>query len=263
MSDYQTLEFFIDNQVAVIKLNRPTSANGISMLMAKELLQVAILCDENKDIRAALLTGNGKMFSAGGDLKDFAAFGENISDKIKELMEYLHASVSRFARMEIPLVIAVHGMAAGAGFSLARIGDIVYAAQSAQFLMAYTAIGLSPDGGSSFFLPRLIGIRRTQELMLTNRRLSADEALDWGIVTKVVADDEIYASALKTAHELAQGPTVAYAQVKKLLLSTTEKSLETQMELEADSMNAMTNTVDGKNGIQAFLAKQKPGFKGK
>jgi 2-(1,2-epoxy-1,2-dihydrophenyl)acetyl-CoA isomerase len=263
MSDYQTLEFSIDNYVAIIKLNRPAAANGISMLMAQELLQAATYCDENHAIRAVLLTGNGKMFSAGGDLKDFAAFGDNISGKIKELMVYLHASISRFARMDIPLVIAVNGMAAGAGFSLACIGDIVYAAQSSKFLMAYTAIGLSPDGGSSFFLPRLIGVRRTQELMLTNRTLTADEALEWGIVTKVIADEEMYAAALKTAQELAEGPTLAYAQVKKLLLSTAQESLETQMELEARGMGAMSNTADGKNGIQAFLAKQKPVFSGK
>lgn len=263
MAQYQTLEFSVDGNVAIITLNRPASANGISMLMAQELLQVATRCDENDEIRAVLLTANGKMFSAGGDLKDFAGFGDEISGKIKELMVYLHASISRFARMDLPLVIAVNGMAAGAGFSLACIGDIVYAAQSARFTMAYTGIGLSPDGGSSFFLPRLVGMRRTQELMLTNRMLSANEALEWGIVTKVVADEELHAAALKTAHELAQGPTLAYAQVKKLLLSTEQESLETQMELEARGMGAMSRTEDGRNGIQSFLAKQKPVFQGK
>jgi 2-(1,2-epoxy-1,2-dihydrophenyl)acetyl-CoA isomerase len=263
MSDYQTLEFTIEDAVAIIKLNRPNAANGINMLMAQELLQVATRCDENHAIRAVLLTGNGKMFSAGGDLKDFASFGDDISGKIKELMVYLHASISRFARMDIPLVIAVNGMAAGAGFSLACIGDIVYAAQSAKFLMAYTGIGLSPDGGSSFFLPRLIGVRRTQELMLTNRALSADEALQWGVVTKVVDDNAIYYEALKTAKALAQGPTLAYAQVKKLLLSSAQESLETQMELEARGMGAMSNTEDGKKGIAAFINKQKPTFIGK
>ena len=263
MSDYQTLEFSIENNVAIIKLNRPDSANGVNMEMAKELMQVAITCDDSKDIRAVLLTANGKMFSAGGDLKSFAAFGDKTSSKIKELMVYLHTSVSRFSRMELPVVVAVNGMAAGAGFSLACAGDLVYAAKSAKFTMAYTAIGLSPDGGSSFYLPRLIGVRRTQELMLTNRILTASEALEWGILTGTVADNVLYEEALNKAKELAQGPTLAYAQVKKLLLSSSQESLETQMELEARGMSAMSTTEDGKGGIQAFVNKQKPTFSGK
>lgn len=263
MSDYQTIEFAVENNVAIIHLNRPNSANGVNMQMAQELMQAAIICDESDDIRAVLLTGKGDMFSAGGDLKSFASFGEETPRKIKELMVYLHTSISRFSRMALPVIVAVNGTAAGAGFSLACAGDLVYAAKSAKFIMAYTAIGLSPDGGSSFYLPRLIGLRRTHELMLTNRCLTADEALDWGILTKVIADDALYHEALNMAKQLAQGPTLAYAQVKQLLLSSSQESLETQMELEARGMSAMSVTEDGKNGIQAFVHKQKPTFIGK
>ena len=216
MSDFKTLDFSINNNVAIITLNRPEAANGIDLTMAKELMQAAIICDESKEIRAVLLTANGKFFSAGGDLKSFAEFGEQVSAKIKELMIYMHSAISRFNRMDTPTVIAINGVAAGAGFSMACMGDIVFAAESAKFTMAYTAAGLSPDGAASYFLPRLVGIRRTQDLMLTNRRLTAQEALDWGIVTRVVADDDLYAEALAQAEQLAQGPTLAYGTVKQL-----------------------------------------------
>ena len=164
--------------------------------------------------------------------------------------------------MDAPVIIAVNGMAAGAGFSIACTGDIVYAAESAKFTMAYTAAGLSPDGSASYYLPRLVGLRRTQELMLNNRRLSAQEALDWGILTNVFADDDLYDEALKTATQLAQGPTKAYGTVKKLLLSSYQESLETQMELEAQGMGAMSSSLDGTEGIAAFLEKRRPKFSG-
>ena len=263
MSDYQTLEFRIENQVAIIKLNRPEAANGLNVEMAQELMQAAIFCEESDDVRAVLLTGNGKMFCAGGDLKTFAGYGDQLTAKIKELMVYMHSAISRFSRMDAPVVVAINGMAAGAGFSIAVSGDLVYAAESAQFTMAYTAAGLSPDGSASFYLPRLIGMRRTQELMLTNRRVNAQEALDWGLVTQVVADDEVYAQALATAEKLAQGPSRAYGTVKRLLQASFQESLETQMELEAQGMAAMSKTVDGQEGISAFVEKRKPSYQGK
>ena len=262
MSDFQTLDFSIANNVAIIKLNRPEAANGIDLTMAQELMQAAIICDESADIRAVLLTANGKFFSAGGALKSFADFGDQVSAKIKELMIYMHSAISRFNRMDTPCVVAINGIAAGAGFSIACMGDIVFAAESAKFTMAYTAAGLSPDGAASYFLPRLVGIRRTQDLMLTNRRLTAQEALDWGILTRVVADDALFDEALAQAETLAKGPTLAYGTVKQLLLSSSQESLETQMELEARGMGAMSKTVDGKEGISAFCEKRRPSFTG-
>ena len=260
---YQTLEFRIEDHVAIITFNRPEAANGIDLNLAHELMSAAIVCEDDSDIRAVLLTGNGKMFSAGGDLKSFAEFGEQTSAKIKELMVYMHSAIARFARMDAPLIVAVNGTAAGAGFSMACAGDIVYAAESAKFTMAYTAAGLSPDGSASYFLPRLVGLRRAQELMFTNRLLSAAEAKDWGILTDVVANDELFNTALKQAKKLASGPTLAYGSVKKLLMSSSQESLETQLELEAKGMGAMTKTEDGLEGIQAFCEKRRPVFIGK
>jgi 2-(1,2-epoxy-1,2-dihydrophenyl)acetyl-CoA isomerase len=221
--EYETLLFDVKDRVAKIVLNRPEAANVIDKTLAQALMQAAIRCDEEAEIRAraVLLTGSGRFFSAGGDLKAFAAGGEAISAGIKELTVYLHAAISRLARMDAPVVVAVNGTAAGGGMSLAVAGDLVVAAESAKFTMAYTAAGLSPDGSATYFLPRLIGLRRSQELMLTNRRLSASEALEWGLVSRVVPDADLLAEAEALARSLGQGPTRALGMVKTLRRSCT------------------------------------------
>lgn len=261
---YETILFDVEDHVARITLNRPDAANSINLTLARELMHVAIRCDEDPGIRAVLLTGAGsKMFSAGGDLKGFASVGDKISSVLKEITIYLHAASSRFARMDAPLVTAVNGVAAGAGMSLAVSGDMILAAASAQFTMAYTAAGLSPDGSATYFVPRLIGLRRTQELLLTNRRLSADEAMDWGLVNKVVPDTDLMNQAETLARSLAGGPTLAFGSVKKLLNESFSGTLETQMELEARAIAQMATTTDGREGIAAFVEKRRPNFIGR
>lgn len=263
MADYQTLLFAIEDGVATITLNRPDAANGINLLMAQEWADVTTRCDEDRAVRAVLITGSGKMFCAGGDLKSFAGLGAGIGAGLKELTMYLHAGISRLARMDAPVIVAVNGTAAGAGFSLAVAGDLVLAAESAKFTMAYTAAGLSPDGSSSYFLPRLIGLRKTQELMLTNRRLNAQEALEWGLVNRVVADTELLTEAGKLARQLASGPTTAFGTVKKLLLTSLNTQLEAQMESEARGIAQLSGGSDGQEGIRAFVEKRAPVFQGK
>lgn len=253
----------VKDGVARITLNRPDAANGLTLPMARELMQAAIQCDENSSVRAIVVTGAGKLFCAGGDLKSFAGFGDSIAASLKEMTVYLHAAISRLARGDAPVVMAVNGTAAGAGMSLAVAGDLAIAGESAKFTMAYTAVGLAPDGSSTYFLPRLIGMRRTQELMLTNRRLSAAEALDWGLVNQVVPDEAVLPRAEELAQQLAQGPTRSYGAVKKLLATSFSESLETQMEYESSAIAAASNTDDGREGIRAFLEKRKPAFKGR
>lgn len=260
MSSYQTLTLDIAGPVARITLNRPEQANGIDMAMGRELMMAAIECDENPAVRAVILTACGKFFSAGGDLKSFADMGDTISAGIKELTTYLHAAISRLARMDAPVVVAVNGVAAGAGMSLALCGDLVLAARSAKFSMAYTAAGLSPDGGATWLLPRLVGLQRSRELMLLNRRLTADEAADWGMLTRVVDDEQLMSEAESLAAQLAAGPTKAFGKVKGLLAETFETGLEAQMELEARAIAALSQSADGQEGIQAFLEKRKPVF---
>lgn len=262
MSDYKAITFEVDNHVATITMNRPEAANGLNLELAHDLLLAAIECDENPDIRAVILTGSGKMFCAGGDLKAFASDLDRMPALIKQLTTYLHSAISRFARMDAPVIVAVNGAAAGAGFSTALIGDIVLAAESASFTMAYTAAGLTPDGSSSYFMPRLIGLRKTQELMLTNRRLSAAEAQEWGLVTKVVADDALKDEAWALASQLAAGPTKAFGGVKRMLSHTFDQSLDTQMEIEARTIADAAKTADAREGVSAFLSKRKPEFNG-
>ncbi len=158
--------------------------------------------------------------------------------------------------MKVPVITAVNGAAAGAGFSLAIIGDLVIAAQSANFTMAYTAIGLSPDGAATYTLPRIVGMRRAQELILLNRRLGAEEALQWGLVTKVVPDDQLMIEAKALAKKLAQGPTQAFATVKMLLNASADNTPEQQMALEGTNLSALSASVDGCEGIKSFLEKQ-------
>ena len=260
---FKTLEFEVRNQVAYITLNRPDSANSMDVQMSLDLMHASIECDENPDIRAVLITGNGKMFSAGGDLKSFLAAGDRIRHIVKEMTVYLHSAVSRFARMDPPVVIAVNGTAAGAGFSLAISGDLVLAARSAKFTMAYTAAALSPDGSSSYFLPRLVGLRRAQELMITNRVLTAETALDWGLVTQVHDNDVLMSEADKLVQSLAAGPTCAYGAVKSMLAETFTTGLEAQMERESRFIADMMGTRDAQHGIESFLNKAKPSYQGR
>lgn len=262
MSSYDTIEFTRDGAIARIALNRPEAANGIDLAMAGELLQASLECRHDSGVRAVVLTGNGRMFCAGGDLNSFVANAARLQSHLKELTLLLHGAISNFARMRAPLIVAVNGAAAGAGFSLALCGDLVLAARSSKFTLAYTAIGVVPDGGASYFLPRVVGLRRAQELILSNRRLGAEEALEWGIATRIVDDAELSAAALTLAREIAAGPTHAYGTVKRLLLSTWGNTLEGQMDLEGTEIAAAAVTADGREGIAAFLAKRAPVYTG-
>ncbi len=260
---FETLDFELHDNVAVIRMNRPENANALNKKMGQELMDVAIECDENPDIRATIFTGTGRFYSAGGDLPSFADAGDDMPKLLKELTIYLHGALSRFARMDAPMILAINGVAAGAGFSMACCGDLSIASEDAKFTMAYTNAGLVTDGSSTYYVARHIGMRRTQELMLTNRTLTAQEALDWGLVNKVVPADQLMDEAMDLAQKMAAGPTKSYGMIKNLLLNTFSDTLESQMELEARGIAAAANTEDGKAGIQAFLNKQKPEFTGK
>lgn len=262
MDNFETILFELNSGVAKITLNRPDAANGMNMTMGRELMEAAIRCEDDTSIRAIVITGSGRMFSAGGDLKSLAAYGDQMSVKLKELTTYLHAAITCFSRMNAPVVIAVNGTAAGAGFSLAVAGDMVLAAESAKFTMAYTAAGLAPDVGASHYLVRLIGLRKTQDLMLTNRLLTAAQAQEWGAISQVVPNDELQSAAMELATKLASGPTAAFGTVKRLLRSSFSTALETQLDSEANGIAAMAKTEDGKEGVLAFLEKRAAVFKG-
>ncbi|MXO60626.1 enoyl-CoA hydratase [Altererythrobacter salegens] len=261
--DFTTLRVERQGPVMMATLNRPQAGNAINVVMARELLAASIIAACDTEIRAVLLCSDGKTFCAGGDLGAFAKAGQDVSSLISEEAALFHAAIARLARMNKPLVTAVQGFAAGAGLSLALLGDIVIAGEEAQFTLAYTAIGMTPDGGASWLLPRLVGLRKAQHLILTNAHLSAQQALDIGLVTKVVPDTELNRAAQEQARELAEGPTQAFARTRALLLSAYEESLETHLDHEARSIVASVAGEDGREGIAAFLGKRPPAFGGR
>jgi 2-(1,2-epoxy-1,2-dihydrophenyl)acetyl-CoA isomerase len=259
---FETLLFDVRDGVAHVTLDREKEGNAIDLQMGKDLMGAALRCDEDPAVRAVLIGAKGRMFCAGGDLRAFASAGDEMPALLKELTTYLHAAISRFARGRAPVVAAVGGAAAGAGFSLVCAADLVLCGESAKFTMAYTRVGLAPDGSSTYHLPRLIGARRALELMLTNRLLSAQEALEWGLVNRVVPDEKLAEEAEGLAAQLAAGPTGAFGSVKNLVLDGAHQGLELQMELEARAIADAARTADAKEGIQAFFEKRAPKFRG-
>lgn len=258
VTEYQTLDVEQSGPITRITLNRPDAANGMNDTMTRELADAAKHCDV-AGTKVVVLTGTGRFFCAGGDLKSFAA-ADDRGVHIKGVADDLHRAISTFARMDAVLITAVNGTAAGAGFSIAVTGDLVLAAESASFTMAYTRVGLSPDGSSSYYLPRLIGITRTKELMLTNRTLTAAEAAQWGLVTEVVPDDQLAARADALADQMASTASGSNGSVKALMLSTFSSGLEEQLEYESRLIAKRATSADGIEGVDAFMAKRKPKF---
>ena len=258
MTDYETIKFETSGSITRITLNRPDAANGMNDTMTRELAHAARQCD-TAGTKVVVLTGSGRFFCAGGDLKSFAV-APSRGLFMKGVADDLHRAISTFVRMDAVVITSVNGTAAGAGFSLAVTGDLVLAAESASFTMAYTKVGLSPDGSSSYFLPRLIGVTKTKELMLTNRTLTAPDASQWGLVTEVVPDAELAARTDKLADQMATTAKGSNGGVKNLLLSTFSSGLEEQMELEGRLIAGLADSADGREGIDAFLAKRKAEF---
>ena len=260
---YQHLVLERRDQVATLTLNRPDAYNAFGLALGREIFHAVLEVDDDPEVRCVVVTGAGRAFSAGGDVKDFVENLDRIGAMVKELTTYLHGAVSRLCRSDKPVVVAVNGVAAGGGLSLVLAGDLVVAAESARFTMAYSKIAATPDGSSSYFLPRLVGLRRAMELYLTNRVLSAREALEWGLVTRVVPDAELKPTVEALARELAQGPTKAFGGAKRLFHQATWESLETQMEAKAQAIALSGRSEDFREGVRAFAAKKTPVFRGR
>jgi 2-(1,2-epoxy-1,2-dihydrophenyl)acetyl-CoA isomerase len=253
------LRYEVDGGLARITLSRPHASNAIDLELAEALMQAATDATEDPSIRAIVLSGDGPTFCVGGDLKSFGPKGADLPRHLKDVATALHVAVARLARHPAPVVAAVHGHAAGAGMSIACSADIVVAAESARFTLAYTRLGLSPDGSATWFLPRLIGLQRALDLVLTNRTLTAQDALEWGIVSRVVPDDRVADEATALAQALAAGALGANGAAKRLMRESLGNSLETQMELETLAL-AENGARYGAEGIAAFLAKRPAQF---
>ena len=259
MTNVPTLRVDVRGAVAHFVLTRADAANTMNLQFGREFLAAAQSLQADSSVRAVVLSGEGRNFCFGGDLRGMVASGGDLSAYLSELTTTLHAGLAHLMRMDAPIVAAIQGSAAGAGLGLVLAADLAIAGRSAKFTPAYTGVGLTPDAGCTFLLPRAVGYKRAMELFLTNRVLGAEEALDWGLVNQVVDDDRVEETAAALAARLASGPTGAFGGLKRLLAEA-EPGLESQLARESRSIAARGAGAEGREGIAAFLEKRAPRF---
>jgi 2-(1,2-epoxy-1,2-dihydrophenyl)acetyl-CoA isomerase len=260
-SSYATIELSVgDDGVARLRLNRPSSANAINAAMARDLFDVATALRWDPKVRAVLLSASGKVFCGGGDVGEFVQQGDGLAEHVARVTHDLHGAMVTFAAMDAPLILAVGGSAGGAGMSLVSAGDLVLAGAGAKFTMAYTRVGLTPDGSSTFYLARVVGLRRAMDLVLTNRILTAPEAEAWGLVNRVVPDEELSDAAEELARTIAAGPTAAYGAAKRLLVEGVTSDLAGALASESDEISRISRTPDAIEAMAAFVEKRPPKF---
>jgi 2-(1,2-epoxy-1,2-dihydrophenyl)acetyl-CoA isomerase len=247
-------------KILEVTLNRPDAYNALNLEMMNMLADALSLGARDGSIQGVLITGQGRAFCSGGDLKWISQQKEEAGAVLHRLAPHFHLSILEIRRMEKPVVAAINGIAAGGGFSLALACDFRVMGQSASLRQAYTSSGLSIDGGGSFALPRLVGLARAMEIMAFDEPISSAQALGWGLVTKVVPDSDVLSEATEMLTRLSQNSLHSFAWSKKLLTNSFNATLEAQLELERQGISACADHSDGQEGIQAFVEKRKPSF---
>jgi len=261
---FEHLLFSIEDGVALLSLNRPKQLNSFNEAMHLEVQAALNTVRENTDVRALLLTGEGRGFCAGQDLADRAASPESgLPDLGDSIERFYNPLICALRELPIPVICAVNGVAAGAGANIPLACDLVLAARSARFIQAFCKIGLIPDSGGTFFLPRLVGMARAKALTLLGEPLSAEDALQWGLIYRVVDDNELRTEALKLARHLATQPTYGLALIKRSLNASVDNHFEQQIELERDLQRLAGRSEDYREGVDAFMHKRTPVFKGR
>jgi 2-(1,2-epoxy-1,2-dihydrophenyl)acetyl-CoA isomerase len=249
--------------VATLRLNRPDHGHAINPEMAADLAEAATQISENASVRAVLIASHGANFTVGGDLSVFAGTPrEQLPSQLRRMIDSYHLAIERLTSIDAPVVAAVRGGVGGGGLGLLYAADIVVAADDARFALGYGALGLTADGGNTWFLPRMVGLRQAQQLFLLNRRLTAQEALEFGLVSRLVPSDAVDTEAAALAATLAAGPTRAYGAVRRMLRQSFETGLSDQLEAEKESIVAASRSDDAQEGIAAFVAKRRPQFRG-
>ena len=247
-------------KILEITLNRPDVYNALNLDMMQLLLAALLTAARDESIKGVLITGKGKAFCAGGDLKWISQQSEGPGSVLYKLAPQFHQSITEIRQIGKPVVAAINGTAAGGGFSLALACDFRVMAQSAVLRQAYTSSGLSIDGGGSFALPRLVGLARAMEIMAFDSPISSSQALEWGLVTKVVPDDEVLTESVAMLNALTKTSLHSFAWSKRLMLGSLQNTLETQLELERQGISDCAAHPDGQEGILAFVEKRKPSF---
>ena len=262
---YETIELRVEDSVAEITLNRPERLNAWNEQFGNELRQAILEDSADSGVRAVLITGAGRGFSSGADLKEMlerGASGEPTPQVGDLLRDRYHPIIKGIRELPKPVVAAVNGPAVGIGCSLALACDLIWAAKSAIFGLAFVNIGLVPDGGSTFLVPAAAGKARALEMALLGDPIPAQQALEWGLINRVVDDGELMSETRDLARRLAAGPTLSYANSKRALNNSVMRIMDEQLELEADIQGEMTGSADFIEGVSAFVEKREPRFTG-
>lgn len=253
-----------NSAIAEITFNRPEASNGMTVNFLLALYNAVMTVHGDKSLRVLVLKGAGKNFCAGGDVKDFASKGEALPDYLRQATSYLGNIAGALIHLKIPVIASVHGYAAGGGgFGLVCASDFVVASQSAKFLTGATRAGMAPDAGATVTLQRLVGMRRAMDLFMRNRPIEADEALKIGLISQVVADDDLESGTQKLADELAQGAPLALAETKRMLWNGIGTNVETCLPEESRAVSELSGTEDAREALAAVIEKRKPQFKGR
>src|SRR5215468_901760 len=260
---YDRIVLAQDRGLATLTLNAPDKLNAVSRKMIAEIKDCWEKLAADGSVRAVLLTGAGRGFCAGADLSDPDREGGPTADSGAALEKFFNPVIRLMRSMPKPIVAAVNGPAAGVGMSFTLAADITIAAKSATFLQAFARIGLLPDGGSTWFLPRLVGEQRARALTMLAPQITAEQAKDWGLIWDVVEDAALMQTATDVARRLADGPTLSLARIKEAMNRASGHQLAQQLDLERDIQRELGRSEDFREGVQAFLAKRKPVFKGK
>jgi 2-(1,2-epoxy-1,2-dihydrophenyl)acetyl-CoA isomerase len=257
------IDFHVEGGVATMCLNRPDARNAIDLRMGQETLEVARRIAADRSIRAVLICGNGPALTVGGDISYFLGHDEGFGDLFFEMTMPFHRAFEILSRIEAPIVTAAHGAVAGGGMGYIYTADLVVAADDAKFVTAFAGIGLSGDGGGTWHLPRLIGPRRAAAAYLRNTPVTAPEALDWGLINEIVPVGQLRSRATALAHELASGPTVAFATMRALLRDSWRNDLPTQLAAESRGIKLTGDSADAATAIAAFANKRRPEYAGR
>jgi len=261
--ELKTVKYDVRAGVAHVVFARPEGANAVNPTFSRDLRTVMLEIEFDPAVKAVSVTAEGSVFCAGGDLKEFHAAGDGLPKLASDMLIDFHSAIYKMNRTSKPFVAGVRGAAGGAGLSLVSAFDLVVCGESAKFTMAYTRAGVTPDGTSSYFLARHIGLRRMLDLTLTNRVLSAQEAEAWGLVNRVVSDDQVERKTAELAQQLADGPSWALGHAKRIVYSGYDMPLEQAAELEGVTITTAMGRRDGREGIAAFVEKRRPVFDGR